>query len=409
VVVAQDPIQTAVDQLAERLQRSVVINDAGVHLLYASAHYGDEDPVRIRAVLQREADGRAIGHVLAQGVATWTTAGIIPPNPELAMKARVCLPIRWRGDLLGLLMVMDGDGSLTTGDLVVITATARDVAPLLGPRTQDGPGADDRTVLDLVGADSLLRRRALAELATGAAAEGFPVVTVVELGVPGTISGPVAAHAEAALRTALSLRPPAAAGGLMHAVTGGVAVVVLGSAKPLGGDDLRGYAGQLLHRIRDLSAGRFDCLAGIGADVPGLERAYTSAAQARLARRAGPVLGTEVATWAELGPYGVLLRIPPADLDETALPAELQRLLSADPQGQLTRTVRAYLDHAGNGPAAAEALHIHRTTLYYRLGRVRELTGLDLDNGRTRLTLHLGLTLADVLAAHRRGGNPGPL
>ena len=61
---ARDAIQVAVDDLAERLQRSVVINDAAVHLLYASAHYGDEDPVRIRAVLQREADSRVIGHVL---------------------------------------------------------------------------------------------------------------------------------------------------------------------------------------------------------------------------------------------------------------------------------------------------------------------------------------------------------
>jgi DNA-binding PucR family transcriptional regulator len=93
----------------------------------------------------------------------------------------------------------------------------------------------------------------------------------------------------------------------------------------------------------------------------------------------------------------VLLRIP--GLDETALPAELRRLAQVDPGGQLTRTVRAYLDHGGNGPAAAEVLHIHRTTLYYRLGRVRDLTGLDLDDGRTRLALHLGLALTDVIAA----------
>jgi sugar diacid utilization regulator len=216
------------------------------------------------------------------------------------------------------------------------------------------------------------------------------------------------------LRTALTLRPPATAGGRLHGVTGGAAIVLLGSVEPIAEPDLRGYADRLLHRIRDLSAGRFDCVAGIGAGLPGLERAGESAAQARLARRSAATgLGPEIAAWTQLGPYGILLRIPPADLDATALPAELQRLLRADPQGQLTRTVRAYLDHAGNGPAAAEALHIHRTTLYYRLGRIRELTGLDLDDGRTRLTLHLGLTLADVIAAtapvpRAAGGAPWP-
>ncbi|MEV6489526.1 helix-turn-helix domain-containing protein [Actinoplanes sp. NPDC051633] len=40
---------------------------------------------------------------------------------------------------------------------------------------------------------------------------------------------------------------------------------------------------------------------------------------------------------------------------------------------------------------------MHRTTLYYRLRQVRELTGLDLDDGRTRLTLHLGLTAAEII------------
>ena len=68
-----------------------------------------------------------------------------------------------------------------------------------------------------------------------------------------------------------------------------------------------------------------------------------------------------------------------------------------DPERQLVRTLRVYLDHGCNGPAASAALHIHRTTLYYRLGRIRELTGLDLDDGRTRLTLHLGLTALDLL------------
>jgi sugar diacid utilization regulator len=171
-------------------------------------------------------------------------------------------------------------------------------------------------------------------------------------------------------------------------------VILLDGPAPLG------YAEGLLARVHDLAAGRFTCVAGVGSPAPGLDRAFESAAQARLARRAAAtVLRRPIVTWPETGPYGVLLRIPPAELTEAALPAELLRLTQADPTGVLTRTVRAYLDHAGNGPAAAEALHIHRTTLYYRLGRIRDLTDLDLDDGPTRLTLHLGLALADLLNA----------
>ena len=40
---------------------------------------------------------------------------------------------------------------------------------------------------------------------------------------------------------------------------------------------------------------------------------------------------------------------------------------------------------------------MHRTTLYYQLERVAELTGLDLTDGPTRLALHAGLLALDLL------------
>ena len=40
-----------------------------------------------------------------------------------------------------------------------------------------------------------------------------------------------------------------------------------------------------------------------------------------------------------------------------------------------------FLDCAGQASRTAQALGIHRQTLYYRLSRVEKLTGLDLDDG----------------------------
>jgi sugar diacid utilization regulator len=397
--VARDEIQVAVDELAEQLQRSVVINDAGVHLRYASAHYGDEDPVRVRAVLQREADSKVIGHVLAQGVSTWTTAGVIPPNDALEMKTRVCVPIRWEGELLGLLIVLDADSSLTTTELIRINEVAADLAPAMAAREGSGDGESrEHAVLDLVGREPLLRRRALAELAPTLDADRFLRVTAVELGTRDAAEGPVGPHARTALRDALRIRPPTGSPGQLHAVTAGTAVLLLGGPGALPDHVVRSYVERLVHRVRDLSAGRFDCVAGIGTQVAGLDQAFESAAQAGLARRAAATaLRGAVAAWAELGAYSLLLRIPNDDLNEAALPAEVRQLQRVDRDGQLAHTLRVYLDHAGNGPSAADALHIHRTTLYYRLGRITRLTGLDLDDGRTRLALHLGLTLLDVV------------
>lgn len=46
----------------------------------------------------------------------------------------------------------------------------------------------------------------------------------------------------------------------------------------------------------------------------------------------------------------------------------------------LVASVSAWLEHGRNVPAAAETLSVHPNTLRYRLGRVREMTGLDLSD-----------------------------
>ena len=58
--------------------------------------------------------------------------------------------------------------------------------------------------------------------------------------------------------------------------------------------------------------------------------------------------------------------------------------------------MRCYLECAAQAQQAAAQLHIHRTTLYWRLARAAELIPLDLHRGEDRLKLHLALTLADL-------------
>lgn len=60
-------------------------------------------------------------------------------------------------------------------------------------------------------------------------------------------------------------------------------------------------------------------------------------------------------------------------------------------RSDLVRTLAAYLDHGGNYDRTAAALVIHRSTLRYRLGRIRETTGLDIGDPEARLNLHLAL------------------
>ena len=67
-------------------------------------------------------------------------------------------------------------------------------------------------------------------------------------------------------------------------------------------------------------------------------------------------------------------------------------------QGDLIRTLSGFFDANGNLAKAAADLDVHRNTLVYRLERISELTGLDLNDPENRLILHLALKVQRVLA-----------
>ena len=58
-------------------------------------------------------------------------------------------------------------------------------------------------------------------------------------------------------------------------------------------------------------------------------------------------------------------------------------------------TLRTYLDCGRDSARAAELLAVHQNTLRYRLRRMHELFGIDLDNADDTLTLWLSLRVAD--------------
>ncbi|WP_214371202.1 PucR family transcriptional regulator [Pseudonocardia sp. H11422] len=58
---------------------------------------------------------------------------------------------------------------------------------------------------------------------------------------------------------------------------------------------------------------------------------------------------------------------------------------------ELTATLSEFLEHHGNLDRTASALGIHRSTLRYRLFRIRELTGFDVHDAATRFSLLRGI------------------
>jgi DNA-binding PucR family transcriptional regulator len=62
----------------------------------------------------------------------------------------------------------------------------------------------------------------------------------------------------------------------------------------------------------------------------------------------------------------------------------------------LVHTLDAYLTHGCDARKTADALHLHRSTLYYRLEKVTEAVGGDLRDGEARFELMLSIRLANI-------------
>jgi hypothetical protein len=70
--------------------------------------------------------------------------------------------------------------------------------------------------------------------------------------------------------------------------------------------------------------------------------------------------------------------------------------LTPSARERMTETLKAYLDHRGNAPAMAEALHVHPQTVRYRLKKLRDLFGAALDDPDARFELETAVRVRGV-------------
>jgi DNA-binding PucR family transcriptional regulator len=76
--------------------------------------------------------------------------------------------------------------------------------------------------------------------------------------------------------------------------------------------------------------------------------------------------------------------------DRLLVPLELH---DRERHSDVVRTLEGYLAAGGSATGAAALLDVHRNTLGYRLRRISELTGADLDDEETRISFGIALRI----------------
>jgi sugar diacid utilization regulator len=170
---------------------------------------------------------------------------------------------------------------------------------------------------------------------------------------------------------------------LLGTLTG--TVVIVAADGPRDWEELRAGI------VAELDGSR--CRMGVGDPCPQPAQLPRSLREARLALRLQKATASAARTsvYAELDVLRMLAAVD--DLSDVAgfVHKWLGPLAAYDERKhtELVKTLTQYLQHGGGYEATSRALSVHRSTLKYRLQRIRELTGLDLSDPEIHFNLQL--------------------
>jgi hypothetical protein len=171
-----------------------------------------------------------------------------------------------------------------------------------------------------------------------------------------------------------------------------VAIVAVDSAS-----ELQKLADRLAVDLESRFADQPECrpVVGAGARVGQIDDLRDSFEEAMAAAAVAAMTHTHgsTATWGGLGADGTIARLLDGSDPGESIPGSMRRLIEHPDGGALIETIETYLDNGADTGVTAAALYVHRTSLYHRLRRVEEITGLDLSTGDGRLEMHIGLRL----------------
>jgi hypothetical protein len=377
-------LDDALQDLSEAAGRRLAVLDWTMAVVGYSIHEAEEDRRRLSLLLAHS--GRwdppgplGEGHVHAS----------LPPLGRCLL-----IPLTDHRRLVGYLLTVLEDAPLGEGELSILLQGSSGLGVLLSLRLlyeEHDRSRARELLIRATGPDPVARRAAAEALVTErhvGAASHYTAVAIDGDPRPGRSSGRAALAVQMTLDFVARSSTASVVGTTVDDGTG-----VLIFPRPVVTERLaRILADPKLGGVR----------AGIGPVANRLEDVHHSLTLARRALRVTWLAPNDhglAITWDDAGLDGVLALLPLEQMTVEDLPWSARKLLAAGLSPEILSTLQAYLDCGGDAQHTALTLNIHRSTLYYRLGRVRSALGTDLSDGRLRAGLQIGLRLQGMRQA----------
>lgn len=376
----QDDLFALADAAAALIDAPVTIEDAQSRVLAYSSRQDLADPARVSTIVGRRVPDEVLATLRAQGVFRRLARSAEPVFVPASggTKPRLVIPVRAGGTWLGSIwaVVEERPPAALVAELVQTSSVV--ALHLLRLRAQ----AD---LSRRVAADRL--RGVLSGNVSGAA-DWLPTGPwrVVALGGDGDPVRLLDLWESVCRRHAWN-QP------LLADLDGRGYAVVRDTDEPSPGT--WGWLGAVVAQARRESL-ELTARAGRPAYAPvDLERSRTEAQEAdRVVDPAAAVAAHEEA-WAEV----TVARAASTLVGDLLGPLAVLRDHDVEHHSEHLRTLAAWLDHPGAPTAAARSIHVHPNTMRYRMARIADLAGLDLDDATVRLAVRLQIAAAGVPVA----------
>lgn len=390
------------NSLSALLSTPVTIEDVSSHIVAFSADQAYADEARKASVLGHQVPSRYNDPMVETGVFRRLYAASEPifvPSIADGIRPRAAMPVRAGSEVLGSIWAIVDEPLSHSHATAMVEAASTAAIAMLRSRVAADASRQMRTAL------------------VGGLIDGGPEAIGVAGRMRGNVSGGcVLAAGIRAQRTAHDAAVSAQLDRLANALRmwlhpelpdSAVAVVdeTVYAVIPTYADrrvkltQLRRLADEFVKR----ATSHDEFVMAIGKPVVGVAALGESRREADLALRVLRTSGTlsqRVAVAGDLQSQVMLMQL--ADLiatENTVLTGPIAVLRAYDEQHQaaLADTLHAWLDNFGDVAAAAAALHVHKNTFRYRLGRLVQIADIDLEDPEVRFQLMMQFRLAAQL------------
>lgn len=397
-------IEDVVESIAQKLGRGLSLEDPDGVLLAYSSHQSSADRVRVNFLLSKKVPADVSEWQLRHGTARAVRAVAVPANEDLGMRGRVCVPLLVRGFRVGYLWVQQHSDEDPAAEILAALPAVRPTIDRLAELLLETDAASSE-------------RRTQREAAFLAACRGVPaaveelrgwrelgdhgpwrLAVVHELidagdgrGRPAPADHGDDPQVAVLLQRTLALQATVGVPSVLFSA-GASAFSVLLCAPDVGRSELQ----QVLERYRvevgkraGRPGGRF--LLGLSEPAGGprdLAAAFLQAQHAVQAAVVDPQLGG-VSSYSEIGVYQFLGALGWQAPSHGSI--HFDELSEADRADELLPVLELLYDKNGSVQDVAVQLHLHRSSVYNRLARIRAIIGADPLAGTVRLELHLAL------------------